>query len=752
VSVLIPAFNAQAFIADTIKSALAQTWRRKEIIVVDDGSTDQTPAIVQQFASKEVTIITQENQGAAGARNKAFSHCHGDYIQWLDADDLLSPDKIARQMEALDSCRSKRTLLSSGWGGFMYRAERAHFSPTALWCDLPPVEWLLRKLAQNLYMQTATWLVSRELTEAAGPWDVRLVRDNDGEYFCRVLLACDGVRFIPEAKVYYRMTDGSRVSYVGRSNKKRESLFLSIRLHISYLRSLEESQRVRAACVQYLENWLIHFYPDRLDIVKQMEELATGLNGHLETPRLPWKYAWIKNLFGWGFASRAYLCFPKIKWGFLRAYDKVLFRLHERHKWTPGRRTRKESGPGVSDRPLLVHRGRLAVNKPHSASPDGNAAKADNGAAGGSVVTRLSLPVGASSSLGCSEGMKPLVSILIPAFNAQEWVADAIRSAVHQTWPRKEIIVVDDGSTDQTLAVARHFASGEVSVVTQANQGAAAARNKAFSLCQGDFIQWLDADDLLSPDKISQQMARADEAREKKVLLSSGWAYFDYRPQRARFSPTPLWRDLSPVEWLLRKMGQNLHMQTATWLVSRELTEAAGPWDTRLLVDDDGEYFCRVLLASSGTRFVPEARVYYRVTGGGRLSYIGWSERKQEAQLLSMKLHIQYLRSLEDSERVRRACVDYLQTWLPEFYLEGSELVKQAQQLAEALGGQLKPPRLSWKYTWIQKSLGWTAARQAQLRYNRIKSDILRAWDKAMFRLESRHFVPRGLKAARTCK
>jgi len=57
------------------------------------------------------------------------------------------------------------------------------------------------------------------------------------------------------------------------------------------------------------------------------------------------------------------------------------------------------------------------------------------------------------------------------------------------------------------------------------------------------------------------------------------------------------------------QLGQNLYMQTATWLVSRELTEAAGPWDTRLLGDDDGEYFCRVLLASNGVRFVPEAKV-----------------------------------------------------------------------------------------------------------------------------------------------
>ena len=195
--------------------------------------------------------------------------------------------------------------------------------------------------------------------------------------------------------------------------------------------------------------------------------------------------------------------------------------------------------------------------------------------------------------------MNPLVSILIPAFNAQEWIADTLKSAIGQTWPRKEIIVVDDGSRDQTLAIARGLGSKEVSVVTQANQGAAATRNRAYSICQGDYIQWLDADDLLAPDKIARQMEAADRDAGRRMLLSSAWGYLMYRVHRADFVPTPLWCDLSPVEWLLRKLGQNLHMQTATWLVSRELTEAAGPWNTQLLGDDDGEYFYGVLPAPS---------------------------------------------------------------------------------------------------------------------------------------------------------
>jgi glycosyltransferase involved in cell wall biosynthesis len=334
--------------------------------------------------------------------------------------------------------------------------------------------------------------------------------------------------------------------------------------------------------------------------------------------------------------------------------------------------------------------------------------------------------------------MKPLVSILIPAYNAERWVADTINSALAQTWPMKELIVVDDGSADRTLQVARQFASRNVSVVTQENQGASAARNRAFELCQGDYIQWLDADDLLSPDKVAKQMAAAQECQDTRRLLSSGWGYFMYRPSRAQFLPTPLWCDLSPVEWLLRKMGQNLHMQTATWLVSRELTETAGPWDTRLSLDDDGEYFSRVVLASDAIRFVPDAKVFYRQPGFERLSSIDRSDKKLESQFLSMRLHVDYLRSFEESERARAAAVNYLQTWFIFFFEDRPDLARELEQLAVALGGRLEIPGLSWKYLWIQKLFGWSIAKRAMLSYNQWKTSLLTSWDKALFELERR--------------
>jgi len=330
VSILIPAYNAEEWIADTIRSAMAQTWERKEIIVVDDGSTDRTLTIARRFESDNLHIFTQKNQGAAAARNKAFSLSQGDYIQWLDADDLLAPDKIERQMEVLNQCQSKRTLVSATWGWFMYRHCRTEFVPTALWCDVSPTEWLLRKMGQNLHMQTATWIVSRELTEVAGPWDTSLLGDDDGEYFCRVLIASDGVRFVPEARVYHRASGTSSLSYIGRSNRKREAHWHSMQLHIGYLRSLEDSERVRAACVKYLQNWMGYFYPERLDIFRQAEEMSRNLGGQLTPPNLSWKYSWIKAIFGWRFARKAQLLLPNIRWFLVRVCEKGLFFLENR--------------------------------------------------------------------------------------------------------------------------------------------------------------------------------------------------------------------------------------------------------------------------------------------------------------------------------------------------------------------------------------------------------------------------------------
>jgi PST family polysaccharide transporter len=353
VSILIPAYNAQEWIADTLRSAIAQTWASKEIIVVDDGSTDNTFAVAKQFESALVQVVKMENRGACAARNKALSLSRGEYIQWLDADDLLAPDKIARQMELVKHRVDRRVLLSSGWANFMYRTRRAKSRPTALWCDLEPTEWLLRKMEQNIYMQTATWLVSRELSDAAGLWDTRLTVDDDGEYFCRVLLASNGVKFVPDAMVYYRSFGLDSLSYIGRSRSKQESHWLSMQLHIRYLRSLEESERVHAACLKYLRTSLLCFYPERRDIVSQAEQMANYFGEQLGTPFLSWKYSWIEKVFGWGIAKPVQRGLRTFHWMLEKQWDRLLYHIENRNAATRKSRSKERSSVAAGSAPLV---------------------------------------------------------------------------------------------------------------------------------------------------------------------------------------------------------------------------------------------------------------------------------------------------------------------------------------------------------------------------------------------------------------
>jgi hypothetical protein len=103
-----------------------------------------------------------------------------------------------------------------------------------------------------------------------------------------------------------------------------------MKLHMGYLRSLEDSERTRAACVTYLQNWLVSFYPSRMDLVQQMEQMARDLGGHVNTPHLSWKYSWIRAMFGWPVARRSQLALQGMKASMARHWDSTLFRLEKR--------------------------------------------------------------------------------------------------------------------------------------------------------------------------------------------------------------------------------------------------------------------------------------------------------------------------------------------------------------------------------------------------------------------------------------
>jgi glycosyltransferase involved in cell wall biosynthesis len=289
-------------------------------------------------------------------------------------------------------------------------------------------------------------------------------------------------------------------------------------------------------------------------------------------------------------------------------------------------------------------------------------------------------------------------------------VAEALESCLSQSRVTCEIIVVDDGSRDGSRAVLRGFESRGVRVIDQSNRGASAARNAGLRAAGGEFIQFLDADDLLAPDKLARQTALF-AARPEARLVAGPWARFTDAPADAAFTPEANWRDLAPGEFLRLFFETGAMMHPAAWLARRELLDAAGPWDESLSLNDDGEYFARVMLRAGRIDFCPDARSYYRSNLGGSLS--GRKDAKALASLYrSFELSLGYLAAADPGPRTQAALAAGWKWLAFELYPGRPDLATEAERRARELGGSRRPFPGSGRFQLAARLLGWRLAKR----------------------------------------
>lgn len=250
----------------------------------------------------------------------------------------------------------------------------------------------------------------------------------------------------------------------------------------------------------------------------------------------------------------------------------------------------------------------------------------------------------------------PLVSVVMAVRNEAEWIGMTLRSVLDQQHRELEVIVVDDGSTDDTVAIIEaHAADPRLQWLSGPARGACAARNVGIARATGALIQMLDGDDLLAPDKISRQVARWQTEGDAFVYFGPFLRFAD-DPESGTCEPMPNWTDLSGHDWLVSCWLHGGMMAPHGWLTPSHLIRAAGPWDESLEQNQDGEFFSRVLLASGGVRFCPDALSHYRV--GVKHSI---SRRRDRAARLSQfratrKMAHRLLARDPDGERTRLAC------------------------------------------------------------------------------------------------
>lgn len=303
---------------------------------------------------------------------------------------------------------------------------------------------------------------------------------------------------------------------------------------------------------------------------------------------------------------------------------------------------------------------------------------------------------------------EPLVSILIPCHNAGHWLAETLESALAQTWPHREIIVVSDGSTDDSAKIARAFAP-RVTVIEQPQAGQSAAFNTAIRSARGSYYEFLDADDLLAADKIEQQILRLKNLPANWVATCP-WIRFHETPVLGPApQPGPLAEDLAPVDWLIRLWSSDWMMHGAAWLVPAEIIRRTGGWNEQLSLINDFDFFARVVLASAGVAYCANTHTLYRSGLLGSLSNQRSAAAWQSA-FLSVELGTQHLLSREDSPRSREACIRAWRNLAFDSFVDAGEISLQSEKKIEALGGTLgHPPGTSW-FTFASHLLGWKNA------------------------------------------
>jgi glycosyltransferase involved in cell wall biosynthesis len=305
-----------------------------------------------------------------------------------------------------------------------------------------------------------------------------------------------------------------------------------------------------------------------------------------------------------------------------------------------------------------------------------------------------------------------LVTVCIPCYNAGPWLAPAIESALAQTHPAVEIIVINDGSTDDSLAVAQGYAARGVRVVTQSNAGQCAAANHGLRLARGEYVKFFDADDLLSPNMLALQVVALRDRPES--LAYAEWARFHTDPREADFVMRPGWHDAAPVDWLVEVWQEaQPMMQCAQFLIPRGLLDRAGGWDERLSLINDFEFFARLITASTGVAFTPGARLYYRSGLPGSLSQ-SRSARAWQSAFLSTTLGTAHLLAREDSPRTRRVAATMLQGLIYEMYPNMPSLVAQLEARVAELGGTPLSPQGGRGFHFARRLLGWKTARRLQ--------------------------------------
>lgn len=273
VSIIIPTYNRSVLLRHTLQSVENQTYKNWECIIVNDGKENRTKKVVNEFIAinprfKYFQRPDNFARGACGSRNFGFEMSKGKYIQWLDDDDLLSPNKLEFQVKKLSEIKDPKVFTTCSWDVYWDSRE---FQFKNIFCGEEKIngkDFFIRLRRYETFIPLHAFLTHRYLIKKAGPWNTSLIINQDGEFFTRIVLAAKSLINTSGCYVLYRIHDGSRISEQ-KTSKKLIALLEGYQMIQSHLKSnlIENKQFFRWK----LYKLFLEFWKSEPEILKKYE-------------------------------------------------------------------------------------------------------------------------------------------------------------------------------------------------------------------------------------------------------------------------------------------------------------------------------------------------------------------------------------------------------------------------------------------------------------------------------------------------
>jgi O-antigen biosynthesis protein len=524
ISIVVPCHNAAPYLAQALGSALDQQRPPDEIVVVDDGSTDDSLVIARRFATA-VPSIVRVHAGRFGAaartRNVGALLATGDRLMFLDADDVLRPDTLGALEQALQAAPAGVAICP--WFRLVHRGGEWIQRPAS--CAPRLGRDALAAWLTGWYHPPCSVLWSRDGFERAGRWDDQALSNDDGDLMMRALaMGFPIVETADGAGFYRRRVDGepslsgqrfTRASLADRTRLVRKIAFI--------LREAERLDPYRPALEAAFRLIRRDAGQAQPDLARQAEALARHY-GPAKSARL---------------ARR---------WG--------------------ARPARPSPAPAAAGHPEPAVEWGLSR-----------------------AAAVLELVHGTPETLTPAAGIvRPAVSIIVPTYNRAALLPRALDSVFGQTFADFEVIVVDDGSTDDTAAVVARYGDPRLRLIRQpVNAGVAAARNRGLREVRADLVAFLDSDDEWVADKLAQQVDVFRKAPDEVGLVYTGVECV--LPDGRRRTDLPEARG----DVYRRMLARNVvHGGGSNVMMRRSVVATVGFFDETLRAIEDYEYWLRI--------------------------------------------------------------------------------------------------------------------------------------------------------------